>query len=188
MNRTPTALITVATAMSTAPSRIPLAAPDAEVTEESLPMIWKPDQTSGSYTLLRVPDCRPPRAILYARVSRCLPQTKSTTDQLAELRQWATREQWQIVGEFSDDGISASRYANGKPRPAWSSVVDVLAGGGADVLACWEFSRASRDRAVNAALLAQCIDTGTLIATGGRLHDPDDADDAFMLDLTGSLA
>jgi hypothetical protein len=43
MNRTPTALITVASAMSTEPSRIPLAAPDAEVIDGSLPTISNPD-------------------------------------------------------------------------------------------------------------------------------------------------
>lgn len=130
----------------------------------------------------------PRRVVLYARVSRALPATKSTTDQLAELRDWAKRERWTIVGEYTDDGISASRYANGKARPGWSSVTDLLTSGGADILAVWEISRASRDRAVFAALFAACVDAGVVIATGGRLHDPADADDGFMLDLTGSLA
>jgi site-specific DNA recombinase len=67
-------------------------------------------------------------------------------------------------------------------------VVDLLAAGGADILAVWEISRSSRDRAVFAALLTQCTDSKVLIATGGRLHDPADADDGFLLDLTGALA
>lgn len=128
------------------------------------------------------------RAVLYGRVSRSNPEAKSVADQLAELRAWANRERWEVVGEFADDGISASRYAAGKIRPGWTSVVELLAGGGADVLAVWEISRASRDRAVFAALLTQCTDSGVLIATGGRLHDPADADDGFLLDLTGALA
>jgi hypothetical protein len=55
MNRTPTALITVASAMSTEPSRIPLAAPDAEVIDGSLPTIWNPDHTAGSTACSAMP-------------------------------------------------------------------------------------------------------------------------------------
>lgn len=135
-----------------------------------------------------MPAKRPRRVVLYGRVSRAHAETKSVVDQLRELREWATRERWQIVGEFSDDGISASRYAKGKTRPGWLSVTDLIANGDVDVLAVWEISRASRDRAVFATLLTQCVDAGVLIATGGRIHDPSDADDGFMLDLTGALA
>jgi hypothetical protein len=49
MKRTPTALITVASAMSTDPSGIPLAAPDAEVIDGSVPTSWNPDHTEGPY-------------------------------------------------------------------------------------------------------------------------------------------
>jgi site-specific DNA recombinase len=126
--------------------------------------------------------------VLYGRVSNNRVETKSVRDQLAELREWANRERWQIVGEFSDDGISASRYAQKKVRPGWTAVVEQLAAGEADILAVWEISRASRDRPIFATLLTQCADSGVLIATGGRLHDPSDADDGFMLDLTGALA
>jgi len=131
---------------------------------------------------------KPQRVVLYARVSRALPDTKSTADQLTELRDWANREQWTIVGEYADDGISASRYANGKHRPGWTTVTDLLNAGGADILAVWEISRASRDRDVFANLFGACVNARVMIATGGRLHDPADADDGFMLDLTGALA
>src|SRR5437764_553776 len=53
MNRTPTALITVAIAINTEPSTMPLAAPDAEVTDGSVPMIWKPDHTALNCALSR---------------------------------------------------------------------------------------------------------------------------------------
>lgn len=125
--------------------------------------------------------------MLYARVSQARNDTRSVPDQLADLRAWAQREGWQIVTEHSDE-MSASRYANGKTRPGWQQTMDVIAAGGVDVLCVWEISRASRDRPVFAALIAACADTGVMIATGGRLHDPSDPDDGFMLDLGGALA
>ncbi|MDQ1528114.1 MAG: site-specific recombinase [Microbacteriaceae bacterium] len=125
--------------------------------------------------------------MLYARVSQARNDTRSVPDQLAELRTWATRDGWTIVAEHSDE-ISASKYANGEARPGWSQVTDVIATGGADVLAVWEISRATRDRSVFAALLAACSEASVLVATGGRLHDPNDPDDGFLLDLTAALA
>jgi len=120
-------------------------------------------------------------------VSQARRGTKSVPDQLAELRKWSARDGWRILAERSDE-VSASRYANGKARPGWQQVMDIIAAGGVDVLAVWEISRASRDRSVFAALIAACVDSGVLIATGGKVHDPSDADDGFMLDLTGALA
>jgi site-specific DNA recombinase len=133
------------------------------------------------------------RALLYARVSRVSPGqggaegAKSVDDQLAELRAEASRQGWTAVGEYRDDGISASRYS-GKARPAWQRVMVALTEGEVDVLSVWEISRATRDRPVWAALLAACQEGKIQIATGGKLHDPNDPDDGFMLDLQAALA
>lgn len=126
------------------------------------------------------------RAVLYARVSQARHETKSVHDQLAELRASMAREGWTIVAEHSDE-VSASRFTT-KVRQGWTSVMETIAAGDVDTLAVWELSRASRDRPVVAALLAACIESGVTIYTGGRLHDPTDADDAFVLDLGGALA
>ena len=131
------------------------------------------------------------RAVLYGRVSQVAERGqpgKSVDDQLAENRSWACREDWKVVGEHRDDGISASRYARGKVRPGWTQVMELIAAGGVDLLVVWEVSRASRDRPVWTALLAACLEHGVRIATGGRLHDPADADDGFSLDLAAALA
>jgi site-specific DNA recombinase len=130
----------------------------------------------------------PRRVVLYGRVSLNRSEGKSVDDQLAELRAWAAREHWRIVAELRDDGISASRFANGKARPGWQAAMDLITTGGCDTLAVWEISRASRDRAVFAALIAACTEAGVLIGTGGRLYDSSDGDDAFTLDLGGALA
>ncbi|MGH3672373.1 MAG: recombinase family protein [Pseudonocardiaceae bacterium] len=128
------------------------------------------------------------RAVLYGRVSRDRSEGRSVDDQLSECRSWAGREGWQVVAEHRDDGISASRYAGGKARPGWQSTMDLISAGRVDLLVVWEVSRASRDRAVWSALLATCQEHGVRIGASGRLHDPADPDDGFMLDLGGALA
>jgi site-specific DNA recombinase len=128
------------------------------------------------------------RAVLYGRVSQDRSEGKSVDDQLAECRAWAHRESWRIVAEHRDDGISASRYANGKARPGWQSVTDLITSGGVDLLVVWEISRATRDRFVWASLLAACQERKVKIASGGRIHDTADPDDAFMLDIQGAQA
>ena len=68
--------------------------------------------------------------VLYARVSQTRDErSKSVDDQLAELRQWARQEGWPIVGEYRDDDVSASRYANGKARPGWDQAMDAVHSG-----------------------------------------------------------
>lgn len=128
--------------------------------------------------------------ILYARVSlERDKRSKSVDDQLADLRAWAAREGWRVVGEYRDDGVSASRFGRGRTRPGWQAAMSDLTGGGqVDGLLCWEVSRASRDRPVFAALFAACAEAGAKLGTNGRLHDLDDPDDGFALDLGAALA
>ena len=60
--------------------------------------------------------------------------------------------------------------------------------GEVDELWVWEVSRASRDRPVYAALIGACMAQDVKITVNGRVHDPNDPDDAFMLDLGAALA
>lgn len=132
---------------------------------------------------------QPARAVLYGRVSVEIEGSKSVDDQLAELRGWADRVGWSVVAEHRDDGASASRYARRTlHRDGWQQVMDLISADAVDVLVVWELSRASRDRAVWAALLAACEQHGVKIAAGGKVHDPEDADDAFVIDLGAALA
>lgn len=66
--------------------------------------------------------------------------------------------------------------------------MELITSGKVDLLAVWEISRATRDREVWTALLAACAVRNVKIATGGRVHDPADADDGFMMDLQAALA
>lgn len=128
--------------------------------------------------------------ILYARVSRERngERSKSVDDQLADLRAWAAREHWTVVGEYRDDGISASRYANGKERPGWRGAMAVIEAGETDALLVWDLSRASRDRSVSNALETACSEHGIQIGYGGTLRDPRTSNDSFYIGLDGLLA
>lgn len=129
---------------------------------------------------------QPLRAALYARVSLGGEDNRSVADQLADLHRWADRDGWTIVTEHSDE-VSASRYST-KTRAGWTAVMEAITAGDVDVLALWEVSRATRDRPVYSALINACVIAGVFIATGGKLHDPRDPDDGFLLDLVGAMA
>lgn len=126
--------------------------------------------------------------VLYGRTSDDVSEGRSVDDQLAELRHWAKATDREVVAELRDDGISASRYARGKARPDWQTAMDLIGSGKADELGVWEISRSTRDRAVWAALIAACIDQRVDLAVSGKVHDPTDPDDGFMLDLGAALA
>lgn len=127
------------------------------------------------------------RTVLYGRTSLDKSDGRSVDDQLAELRRWADREGRDVVAELRDDGRSASRYAR-KARPAWTSALELIVADKVDELAVWEISRSTRDRAVWAALIAACIEHGVFLVVNGKVHDPADPDDGFMLDLGAALA
>lgn len=113
---------------------------------------------------------------------------KSVGQQLDELHRIADREAVQVVATHRDDGVSASRYGRGKTRDGWQAVMAAVTSGEVDELWVWEISRATRDRPVWAALVGACTAQRVLIVINGRVHDPSDPDDGFMLDLGAALA
>jgi DNA invertase Pin-like site-specific DNA recombinase len=127
--------------------------------------------------------------VLYARVSKPnkARQTVSVDQQLDLLRDRAEREQWVVVAEQTDRARSASRYAT-RAREAWPAVMMLIAAGEVDRLALFEYSRASRDRMVHAALFAACEASGVVINIDGRDYDPNDPSDALALDIQSLLA
>lgn len=131
----------------------------------------------------------PRQAVLYGRVSKqSVAEGKSVDQQFSELREIARREHVKVVAEHRDDGISASRYAGGKARTGWRAVMASVNAGECTELWVWEISRATRDRDVWAKLVTACIANNVKITVCGRVHDPADPDDGFMLDLTAALA
>jgi site-specific DNA recombinase len=139
-----------------------------------------------------VPPTTPVHTVLYGRTSLDRSEGRSVDAQLTELRRWAAHatidgRPVEVVAELRDDGRSASRYAT-RSRPGWQQAQDLILDGRVDALAVWEASRASRDRSVWTALIAALADRGAVFVAGGKVHDPADPDDGFMLDLQAGLA
>jgi DNA invertase Pin-like site-specific DNA recombinase len=75
------------------------------------------------------------RAAIYSRVSTT---SQNTKNQVRELRQVAERHGWQVVTEFTDDGISGAKGRDRRPglearmqavarrEPVSSAVTDML--------------------------------------------------------------
>ncbi len=128
------------------------------------------------------------RAAIYTRVSQdSRGDARSVQEQERECSAWVEREGWEALGVWSDNDISASKYAK-KRRPGWQALTDRLEASEVDVLVVWEPSRATRDRRVWAALAAICEEHAVRFGCNGRVYDLTDPDDAFQLDLFFALA
>lgn len=125
------------------------------------------------------------RAALYGRVSKDI-GSRSVDDQLAVGRRWAAQHGVSAT-EYRDDGIGASRHSKTTERPDWQRLMGDISAGRLDLLWTWEVSRATRDRAVWAALFAACVEHGVLLAEDGKVHDLTDEDDAFNVDMAIAL-
>jgi DNA invertase Pin-like site-specific DNA recombinase len=109
------------------------------------------------------------RVALYARVST---DGQTVENQLRELRAVAKRHGWEIVGVYSDQGISG---AKGKDdRPAFKAVCQAVERKEVDLVAAWSVDRLSRSlldlvnflgelhaKHVDLYLHQQGLDTGT---------------------------
>jgi DNA invertase Pin-like site-specific DNA recombinase len=79
------------------------------------------------------------RAAVYARVST-LNHGQDTNLQLRELREYAERRGWTIVGEYVDEGISGSK----EKRPELDRLMADAHRRKFDVVAVWKFDRFAR--------------------------------------------
>lgn len=84
-----------------------------------------------------------------------------------------------VVGEFSDPGRSASRYAT-KAREDWDEMIAQARAGGCEVIAYWEASRATRDLRTYLELRDLCEQAGILLCYNGRTYDMSHRGDRFM--------
>jgi DNA invertase Pin-like site-specific DNA recombinase len=131
------------------------------------------------------------RTLVYLRKSTADPRargdSRSVTEQRAEVTAWAAREGWVIVGEEVDDGVSASRHGRGQ-RTGWEAVKTRLAAGGIDLLCTWEASRAQRDLAAYAELRTLCAALGVRWAYSGQVYDLSERGDRFRTGLDALVA
>lgn len=124
------------------------------------------------------------RVVIYARVSQDhSSQGRSVGQQLKIGRKRAEENDWEVVGEFSDNDVSVSEYAGaGMAREDWPKVEALIRAGGVDILWLWELSRSTRDRIVWAHLVKACQDNNVYFGLDRRLWDVNEPDDMAYLD------
>lgn len=86
-----------------------------------------------------MPSSQPRRAVLYARLSVTAEESVSIERQLDSCRKYAEAQGWQVVGEFVDDGVSAS-----KNRPEQRKGWQALTAEQFDVVVIWKIDRLAR--------------------------------------------
>ena len=103
------------------------------------------------------------RAAIYTRISDDRDGLGlGVARQLEDCRDLVDREGWTVVGEYSDNDVSAF---SGRKRPGWDEVTARLAAGDVDVLVCWAVDRLYRRPKELEALVDLIEDTGGTVAT-----------------------
>jgi site-specific DNA recombinase len=80
------------------------------------------------------------RCVLYARLSVTKEESVSIARQLESCRSYAGARGWEVVGEFVDDGVSATSNRP-EERKGWAAL---LAADGFDVVVIWKVDRLAR--------------------------------------------
>lgn len=132
-------------------------------------------------TLARLRGDSRPRVILYGRVSEDRRDGRSCKQQLSIGHRRSKTNSWEVVGEYSDNDMSASQYAT-KEREDWPKVEAQIRAGEADILWLWEISRGTRDRIVWAHLVEACQRNRMYIALDDDLWDTTNPDHMKYLD------
>lgn len=79
------------------------------------------------------------KAVLYTRVST---SKQTTENQTRELREVCLRNNWSIVAELADTGISGSKGRT--ERPAFDQLHKMISRKEADIVVCWSIDRLGR--------------------------------------------
>lgn len=82
------------------------------------------------------------RVAIYSRVST---DDQTTANQVRELRAVAERQGWEVVAEFTDQGISGAKGREG--RPGLDSLLKAAMGRQFDLIAVWSVDRLGRSLA-----------------------------------------
>lgn len=128
------------------------------------------------------------RVAIYARVSKDEDETfASVESQRKHCADLAKRNGWTVVDTFTDNDLSASKYAR-KARPQYEQLLHRVAAGAYDAVLMWEASRLTREMGAYAAMRDVFAKSGTKLCSSGRLIDFDDPDDTFASGLGLLLA
>jgi DNA invertase Pin-like site-specific DNA recombinase len=86
-----------------------------------------------------MPEARPKRVAIYARVST---DHQTTANQISALREVADRHGWEIIAEFIDKGISGAKGR--ADRPQFDALLKAVARREVDLIAAWSVDRLGR--------------------------------------------
>ncbi|WP_131104064.1 recombinase family protein [Ornithinimicrobium sufpigmenti] len=128
------------------------------------------------------------RALIYTRVSLDAREGRSTTEQEAECRAWATREGWTVTRVITETGSASSYARSTRARTRWTDVTTAIASGDHDILLTWEASRATRQLDEYAQLRALCAAHDVLWGYSGTIYDLTDRGDRFRTGLDTLLS
>jgi len=90
----------------------------------------------------RKPDRNATRIRRIAISSRVSTASQNTENQVRELRQVAERHGWQVVTEFTDDGVSGAKGGDG--RPGLDVMMQAVARREIDMVMAWSVDRLGR--------------------------------------------
>jgi site-specific DNA recombinase len=133
------------------------------------------------------------RVAIYARLSRDNSGISENVDiQIMECREYAEEQGWAVVGVFSDNDTSASKYST-KPRPGYHTMITALKNDGIEAVLVTEMTRLYRrlDELLELIRLAEktslkhiiTIDeTGYDLSTGQGIHNAVSAVNNAMLE------
>lgn len=83
---------------------------------------------------------KPRRCVLYARLSVSKEESVSIERQLESCRKYAEGRGWEVIGEFIDDGVSATANRP-EDRRGWNALLDTQ---GFDAVVIWKVDRLAR--------------------------------------------
>src|SRR4051794_5446570 len=128
------------------------------------------------------------RLVAYARVS-VSNGSDSLEAQFEEIRAWAEREGWEIVAEFTDDGISGTRGED--EREGLAAAITAIVDGDADAICAHRADRYARALHVQEAIYAAVWRSeGRVFEVAGEIlrDDPDDPYRTAMRQMAGVFA
>lgn len=126
------------------------------------------------------------RAAIYARISNADPEVDAISDQLRRCRDLAEREGYEVVAEFSDDGVSG--WAS-KVRLGWIELDRAVRAGQVDVVLAVAEDRFTRSAEVKTGFQAACAKAKVTWHTiaGGNVN-PATAGGKLLSTITGGIA
>lgn len=126
----------------------------------------------------------PGRVWIYARVSQDDQDGRSCDQQVALGQRDAERESMDVAGIYRDDDRSASQYAR-QSREDWERMVEDMRTHGqtGDRLWGWEISRWTRERVMWGQVVQVVQQKQMCFWVDGKLHDANDSQDMFFLDI-----